>query len=816
MIAVFAGCSKDVTLEPTKNNLSDDEGLQSDLNEYPAPISIFISPAEPQMRAGMYAALQAIGIYPYDGRIDLTQIVKWESDDEGILQFPEGLSCGLVESLKAGSTNVRATYKEVTGIAPVVVTDPVLKQIYIEDLAKNILVDKNDAGSMIEYPMALRATGVYSNHTRKDITGEIAWSVSDETLAKFSDTEFGKLTILKDGTVEIAAELDGIVAKESIVATLQTPQLVSIEIKPDGTSLPSGGSLVMPLGSSMPLVAMGTYSNQSIFNITDSVTWASADATIASVSGDDITSNGAGRTKITATQGAVSTSINFITSDAVLQSITLSPSNVIVPIGVELTFSADGLFSDGQHYDISSSVNWTVSNATLASISNSNPTDGQISVFNVGTVEVSAALHGKTAKTNVSISEAVLERIEIETAASSLPKGRSFSMAARGYFSDGASALITEQVTWGSRSPTVGTVSNISGTRGAGQALLKGTVIFDATKDGVSGSFTLQITDPVVDALVVSPQSGPASTAMGRTKQMKAIATLSDTTVIDITTSATWSFDMTSTGYSFAGVVSNTTGTKGRFTPAQLGVTGIIASRDGITASAALTVTEKEIDLMVISFTSTTMDLGTNQQAVATITYSDGSTRDVANTTGDSDLTMTWTSPTASDSNPTGQVITMSNTGVATAALEGSSQINASLYSIKFNRTFTANAFITVQSLCDTANGGIRESTFCLRLGSLGANCTDTCSNAGGAYNAATNYYYGSGSGVSENCRLAFVAIDGQALDTGSGTQPNGAGIGCSLLDLGGGEEIRTRYTSPSTDATSSRPNVRRVCACTL
>jgi len=310
MIAVFAGCSKDVTLEPTKNNLSDDEGLQSDLNEYPAPISIFISPAEPQMRAGMYAALQAIGIYPYDGRIDLTQIVKWESDDEGILQFPEGLSCGLVESLKAGSTNVRATYKEVTGIAPVVVTDPVLKQIYIEDLAKNILVDKNDAGSMIEYPMALRATGVYSNHTRKDITGEIAWSVSDETLAKFSDTEFGKLTILKDGTVEIAAELDGIVAKESIVATLQTPQLVSIEIKPDGTSLPSGGSLVMPLGSSMPLVAMGTYSNQSIFNITDSVTWASADATIASVSGDDITSNGAGRTKITATQGAVSTSIN--------------------------------------------------------------------------------------------------------------------------------------------------------------------------------------------------------------------------------------------------------------------------------------------------------------------------------------------------------------------------------------------------------------------------------------------------------------------------------------------------------------------------
>jgi hypothetical protein len=98
----------------------------------------------------------------------------------------------------------------------------------------------------------------------------------------------------------------------------------------------------------------------------------------------------------------------------------------------------------------------------------------------------------------------------------------------------------------------------------------------------------------------------------------------------------------------------------------------------------------------------------------------------------------------------------------------------------------------------------------CWVLGAVEASCNTACSGAGLVYDTKTASIAGSG-GTDADCTalLDAFATPGGTLDYPSATCTNG--LGCGSLPMGG---ARARCASPATDATSTGPNIQRVCAC--
>ncbi|WP_342742336.1 Ig-like domain-containing protein [Leptonema illini] len=129
------------------------------------------------------------------------------------------------------------------------------------------------------------------------------------------------MTAQNTGTTTISASHNGIQAA-GVSLTVSAAALSSIEISPANTSL--------PLGKKQQYTATGTYSDGSTQTITDQVTWSSADtniATFSSASGQEgfLSTHAEGSATLTATLGAVSASTGLTVTEAVLESISITP-----------------------------------------------------------------------------------------------------------------------------------------------------------------------------------------------------------------------------------------------------------------------------------------------------------------------------------------------------------------------------------------------------------------------------------------------------------------------------------------------------------
>jgi hypothetical protein len=142
-------------------------------------------------------------------------------------------------------------------------------------------------------------------------------------------------------------------------------------------------------------------------------------------------------------------------------------------------------------------------------------------------------------------------------------------------YSDTSTQDVTAAATWSSTSPSVATIDS----SGLARTHAQGATTISAGFGGQSDSTSLTVTAPVITAIYVTPASTtiPYSGSLPFT----AIATLSDGTTVDITTTATWtSSNAAAVSVSASGVA----------TGLQVGGSATIsASQGGVTGSAAVT-----------------------------------------------------------------------------------------------------------------------------------------------------------------------------------------------------------------------------------
>jgi len=271
--------------------------------------------------------------------------------------------------------------------------------------------------------------------------------------------------------------VDYLTAKFPIVPG--TPKnFVSIAVTPANLSIPKGAA--------QQFTATGTYNDGSTQNLTNTATWSSSNASVATINSTGLaTGLGNGNSTIQAASGSVAGSTTLTVTAAVLSSIAVTPANPSIRKGTTQQFTATGSYSDGSTQNLTSSATWSSSNASVATINST----GLASGVGNGNSTIQATSGSVTGSTTLTVTAAVLSSIAVTPANPSIRKGMTQQFRATGGYSDGSTQNLTSSVVWSSSNTSVATISST----GLASSVGTGSSTIQAVSGSVTGSTTLTV-----------------------------------------------------------------------------------------------------------------------------------------------------------------------------------------------------------------------------------------------------------------------------------------------------------------------------------
>ncbi len=631
----------------------------STLTVTPASLtSLAVTPVTPSIARGLTLQFTATGTFSDGTTRDLTPQVTWSAGDGSIASISntDG-SRGRALALDVGSSGIAATLGTISGVSSLTVTAAVLVSIGLTPGSPSV-----PRGLTLR----LAATGVYTDGSTADLTTQVMWMSGDANLAPVSNGagSEGLVQALDPGAATITATLGSFSASTQLTVTPAVLQQLTLT--------PPSPSVAAGLGTS--LTATGLYSDSSTQNLSASASWASSDATIATVSAGALNTSRVGSVLITATVGALSAQVTLEVTAAVLQQLEVTPQNVSGPRGLTQQFVAMGVFSDGSTAELTQSVTWASSDSAKVVVSNANGSRGLGSTPAVGAVTIWATLSGITGSTPFTVTAAQLSQLGISPTGSTASLGSVRQYVATGTYTDASTQNLTTQVAWSSSNASVATISNANGSHGLATTLSTGMTSISATFGGFVRSANLLVIQNALSSIDLTPASG--GTALGYSRQFIAIGTYNDGTTQVLTGLVTWTTDDAAVA-----IVSNADGSRGLLSTVGTGNVTVSAVYQGVTGSAPHAVTPAVLLAMSLSSSSSTIAVAGSTPFTATGFFSDGSSQDLTTTT-------TWSSTAQS----VAQVSNASGSeGLVTGIAAGSAQISAAQGSVSASASVTVN-----------------------------------------------------------------------------------------------------------------------------
>ncbi|WP_163132799.1 Ig-like domain-containing protein [Agarivorans sp. Alg241-V36] len=576
----------------------------------------------------------------FDGTTrDLTNYVVLNSSDQDIVSIVGNKA----NAIKAGSSIVTASYNGVeSNVVNISVSAATLVDIQLTPAQMILPVG-------IEH--SYQALATFTDESVLNITDKVSWETGSPSVVSINA---GELKTLAPGITTLSAELLGI---KSNVAELEVTnaELLSIQLTP------SEG--VVARGTTLEYVAIGTFADNSTLDISSVAVWSSSVSSVAIIENGLATSIVEGGSVITASlNGVTSNSAELTVSPEELVSIQVTPALSSLPEGGTQNYIATGYYTDGSTQDISNLVTWDSSATEIATIVN-----GLATAVDEGSSVISAGLNGVSNNATLTVTEEELTSIQVTPALSSLPEGSAQAYIATGTYTDGSTLDISNLVAWHSSATDVATIVT-----GLATAVDEGTSVISASLNGVSSSATLTVTEEELTGIQVTPAL--SSLPEGSVQAYIATGTYTDGSTSDISNLVAWNSSATNVA----------TIVNGLATAVYEGLSVISASLNGISDSATLTVTEEELTSIQITPAVNSIAKGTTQTYLATGTYSDKSTQDISSL-------VAWSSSNTS-------VATIVD-GLASAVLEGSATIGASLNGLTSDAslTVTAEELVSIQ-----------------------------------------------------------------------------------------------------------------------
>jgi trimeric autotransporter adhesin len=616
-------------------------------------MSIEVTPPNPSFANGLTLQLVATGIYSDNSTHDLTSAVTWSSSSSAVASVSNAAgSAGVAGAASPGSTTVTATLGSVAANMTLTVTTATLVSIGVTPTNSTL---PNGLTT------ALKATGVFTDHSTRDITATVSWSSSAPAVVSVGNAPAsGLATSLSLGTAQLTATLGSISGSTTLSVSAAT--LVSIGVTPANPGLAQG--------LKAQFTATGTYTDNSTQNLTATALWSSSDPALAGVSNAAgfeglATALGTGTVTMTAAMGTIQGSTTLSVTPATLVSIAVTPANLSLANGTSGQFTATGIYTDNSTQNLTTAVIWSSSDAGVAAVSNATGSNGFATALGQGAATIGAAFAGVSGSTTLNVTPASLVSLTVIPANPSTPKGTAQQFTVTGTYTDHSTQDLTSSVSWSSSDPSVVAISNAAGTNGLAATLATGSVTVTAGLGIVSGSTGLTVTPATLVSIAVIPAN--PSIADGTALQFAATGTYTDGSAQPLTQAATWSSSDTTVA-----TISNAAGTNGLASSAGQGTANITATVGSIAGSTLLTVTPASLLSIAVTPVTPSITNRSNEQFTATGSYTDGSMQNLT-------TAVTWTSSnpvTATISNAAG------SNGLAVAAAVGSTSIGATLGSI--------------------------------------------------------------------------------------------------------------------------------------
>ena len=181
-------------------------------------------------------------------------------------------------------------------------------------------------------------------------------------------------------------------------AASQPITMVSITVTPANASLQASAT--------QQFTATGVFSDSSTEDMTKSVSWASSDASKATIQNSGLATGVApGSVTITAASaGKTGTATLKISAPATLASVHISPLNPTIAANGTQQFFANATYSDNTMRDVTQNATWTSSNASVATVQSAgqlNP--GLATGAGAGTAAIIVSFNGQSGSTSLTV-----------------------------------------------------------------------------------------------------------------------------------------------------------------------------------------------------------------------------------------------------------------------------------------------------------------------------------------------------------------------------------------------------------------------------
>ncbi|MBN3571633.1 Ig-like domain-containing protein [Vibrio neptunius] len=387
---------------------------------------IVVTPSAVKVAKGYHQPLIATATYNNGLSINISDSVSWVSDDTATVTVTTKNEHGLLKGDNVGDTTISAVKDGVTSnTVNVDVTDAVLTAIHVTPTT--LTVAKRQ-----EAP--LTAMAIYNDGTSSNISDLVNWSV-DTSNATVTDN--GVLSGIAVGDATVTAFKDG-VTSNTVSVKVSDAVIKSLDVTPTTVSVAKG--------QGQALKAEATYSDGSIHDVSKSVIWAPI-GNKAMITPDGLLSGvGVGNTTLTAFKdGVTSNTIDVQVSDALLTSISVTPTTVSIAKGQTEPLTAMATYSDGTSSNISDSVSWESIDPITASVT----PEGLLSGGSVGNTTLTAVKDGVTSNTiDVDVTNAVMTGLTLNPPTVGLMLNATQPMKATAVYSDGSSSDVSDSVTW--------------------------------------------------------------------------------------------------------------------------------------------------------------------------------------------------------------------------------------------------------------------------------------------------------------------------------------------------------------------------------
>ncbi len=281
----------------------------------------------------------------------------------------------------------------------------------------------------------VQAAGKFSDGAVQDLTNSVKWQTLFPKVLTITDA--GMITGVAPGTAVITARYELMTVAASLTVT--PAALVSLSVRADNASL--------PLGESTQVRALGTFTDQTVRDLTTMVTWSSSAPGVVSVSGAGVAQAKAlGVANVIASSGQLIASTPVTGASAVLTGLSVTSNNYLLPLGTNAQLTAAGTYSDGSQRDLTGSVTWSSSSPQIVAVNNS----GQATANALGSSVVTAMSGNVATSLQLSVSPAQLTSITVSPQGPLVPMGARQQMTATGSYTDGTRYDLTRYVTWSS------------------------------------------------------------------------------------------------------------------------------------------------------------------------------------------------------------------------------------------------------------------------------------------------------------------------------------------------------------------------------